>query len=185
MLPPIRRVASLTAVFAMAGLLPATGSAADLYTAAGHDWTSFYVGGHIGGAFGDKDWDRIQGVGGGGGGPQAGVSSYDVDGIISGGQIGYNMHSGSWVFGLEAELSGAGADGSDRPRGNWFETDVNLISTFTGRAGMAVDRVLLFAEGGLAVVNEDHAHNSNFGVVSGSETRLGWTVGGGVEWAFN
>ncbi len=185
MLHSFRRTASFAAMIAMAGLLPATASAADLYTAPAHDWTGFYAGGHIGGAFGDKDWDRIQGVGGGGGGPQPGISSYDVDGIIGGGQIGYNMQSGSWVFGLEAEVSGAGVDGTDRPRANWFETDVNLISTVTGRAGMAVDQLLFFAEGGLAIVNEDHAHNSNFGVVSDNETRLGWTVGGGVEWAFN
>ena len=158
-------------------------SAADLeYTPTAYDWSGFYLGGHIGGAWGDKDWDRVRGYFGSG--PSAGISSYDVDGIIGGGQIGYNIQSGSWVFGLEGELSGSGVDGSDRPSGNWFETDVNLISTLTGRVGIAADRVLFFAEGGLAIVDEDHAHNSGGGIINANETRLGWTIGGGVEWAF-
>jgi len=160
-------------------------SAADLeYTPTAYDWSGFYLGAHIGGAWGDKNWDRIQGAGGGGGGPQDNVSDYDVDGIIGGGQFGYNIQSGSMVYGLEAEFSGAGVDGSDRPTANYFETDVNFLGSVTGRVGFAADRFLIFAEGGLAFIDEDHEHNSNAaGIINGDQTRFGWLIGGGVEWA--
>src|SRR5262249_5718384 len=67
-------------------------------------WTGFYVGGHIGGGWYDQTWCR---VGGGVDGcavrvPGANYADFDPSGFLGGGQIGFNMQSGMFVFGIEA-----------------------------------------------------------------------------------
>src|SRR5262249_49788539 len=68
-----------------------------------YNWTGFYCGGHVGGAWGDKDWVAV------GVGP---LGSHNVDGFIGGGQVGYNYQVGRWVFGVEADFSWADVNGS-------------------------------------------------------------------------
>jgi outer membrane immunogenic protein len=62
------------------------------------------------------------------------------------------------------------------------------LATATGKVGFAADHWLFYAKGGWAWVG-----NSNFTVndlttgqtfSSGSHSNNGWTVGGGIEWAF-
>ena len=48
------------------------------------------------------------------------------------------------------------------------------------RAGIAYDRVLFFVAGGATWADEKITH---FGSSTVSETRSGWTLGGGVDWA--
>ena len=58
-------------------------------------------------------------------------------------------------------------------------------ATLTARAGMAFDRWLVYAKGGAAWARDKYS--TNFYAFPGSEvtdTRLGWTVGAGVEYAF-
>jgi outer membrane immunogenic protein len=60
------------------------------------------------------------------------------------------------------------------------------IASVTGRLGWTWDRVMLYAKGGGAWVGENYsadlpAFNEH---IATSATRPGWTVGGGVEWAF-
>jgi outer membrane immunogenic protein len=50
-----------------------------------------------------------------------------------------------------------------------------------GRLGYAFDRVLPFVTGGLAIGN---IKNTYPGFTTVDETNAGWTVGGGVEFAF-
>ena len=63
---------------------------------------------------------------------------------------------------------------------------MNWVSTLTGRAGLAFDRWLVYGKGGVAWAHEKY--DTNFytfpGTASLSETRIGWTVGAGVEYAF-
>ena len=75
-------------------------------------------------------------------------------------------------------------------------TSTNWLFTFRGRLGWTVTpTALLYATGGLAVAD---VHVSNFyvdqfaavsntvtGASSNNVTKLGWTVGGGIEYALN
>jgi outer membrane immunogenic protein len=67
------------------------------------NWTGFYVGAHVGGGWGDKDWVAV------GVGP---LGSHDIDGFLGGGQIGFNYQVGAWVLGAEVDFSWADLDGS-------------------------------------------------------------------------
>jgi opacity protein-like surface antigen len=54
--------------------------------------------------------------------------------------------------------------------------------------GYAWDRWLIYARGGAAWAGDKYNVSGTFAGTSydlqGSETRSGWTIGGGVEWAF-
>jgi outer membrane immunogenic protein len=181
---------------ALAALAAAPSMAADLQRpvmkappmmAPQFSWTGFYIGPHIGGAWTQKDWSQTGPAGFLANGPNA--ASYNATNFIGGGQIGYNMQFSNWLIGIEGDVSWGGGRtfGSAQTRTpSWTSnTDVNWIATLTGRLGLALDRVLLYVKGGGAWVGEDQSQTFNGPqVASFSETRGGWTVGGGVEYAF-
>lgn len=144
-------------------------------------WTGIYIGGHVGWGWGSKDWTTI---------PAPGVASHDTDGFIGGGQIGFNYQTGQLVLGLEADASWSDMKGTGLCANPAFTcgTDVNWLSTVTGRLGWAAwDRGLLYVKGGVAFADNDfHVRSSLLGVpgASASETKVGWTVGAGLEYAF-
>jgi outer membrane immunogenic protein len=163
-------------------------------------WTGFYIGGHVGYGWGRKEWsdffdpqNPLNGVPG----PDA---DYDVDGFLAGGQIGYNWQSGWTVFGIEADASWADISGSGKNSpalpGNCLQQDggctskIEAFGTITARLGVAVDRALFYAKGGAAWVHEKHTTGSTTDPQlqwSGttSDTRWGWTIGGGIEYALS
>jgi outer membrane immunogenic protein len=106
-------------------------------------------------------------------------SGSNKTGFVGGGQIGYNWQVNQFVFGAEADIQYADlgnkntyADfGLSSKNGNYF-------GTVRGRIGSAFDRALIYATGGLAYGD---VGTRLFG---GSSTRAGWTVGGGLEYAF-
>src|SRR5262245_59032801 len=83
-----------------------------------YNWSGFYIGGHIGGSWGDKDWSIVPGVAGAPLGiflPVAGafdIGSHQTSGFLAGGQIGLNLQAGAGVFGIGGQASGAKCDGS-------------------------------------------------------------------------
>jgi len=181
--------------------------------AAPFSWTGFYIGGHVGGGWGDKKWsDWFDPINGSSTvGPDA---SYHVSGVLGGGQIGYNWQSGWTVFGIEADASAASIKGSGNNDPFVFigpgvvaltgsgcldlngacTTKIEALGTITARLGAAVDRVLFYAKGGAAWEHEKHTVRAfdllapndpltNFTSTT-SETRWGWTAGAGIEYAF-
>jgi outer membrane immunogenic protein len=83
------------------------------------NWTGFYIGGNVGYSWGRSDTDvsYFNPVSGALITPPAGSivsSKFDMNGVIGGGQIGYNWQSGNWVFGIEADFQGSGQDGDER-----------------------------------------------------------------------
>src|SRR5262249_27870110 len=80
-----------------------------------YNWTGFYIGGHVGYGWGDSDVS-IVGLGGPAWNPYFPdpfrPRSFDSNGFIGGGQIGYNFQTGSIVFGAEADISYSNIDGS-------------------------------------------------------------------------
>ncbi len=157
-----------TAAVAMVALA-APASAADLaarpYTKAPayqapvapiYNWTGFYIGGHIGGAFPGED----------------NVLAGSRDGTFMGGvQGGYDMQfAPNWVLGLEANYSFLSTNSNIDNRG---------LGSVTGRLGYTWGPTLLYAKGGYAWA--DTRFSNGFG---GDGGRDGYTVGGGLEYLF-
>lgn len=108
-------------------------------------------------------------------------------GGLVGGQVGYNWQSQNVVFGLEADLDWVGVSKSQIVQAAsslTFTTKLNWLSTVRARVGLAAGQTLLFATGGLAIGGvKDKWRFSSTPVlaVESNETRVGWTVGGGIE----
>jgi outer membrane immunogenic protein len=163
-----------------------------------YNWTGFYAGLNIGGSWGRLDNSLVSTTG-----VVAFTNSDKIDGVIGGGQIGYNWQSNQWVFGLEADFQGSGQKGDGSffipgVGGNLalvipstsitYEDKLNWFGTVRGRVGYAFDRWLPYVTGGWAFghgeINGTRTTGGVSTTFSGSESYSGWTVGGGVEWAF-
>ncbi len=132
-----------------------------------YNWTGFYIGVSGGGAFGTSGWDS--------------TGDFDLSGGLVGGTAGYNWQTGSWVFGLEGDVSWANIKGDTTfacPLG--CETSNSWLGTVRGRVGYAFDRFLPYLTGGLAFGNIE-ARRPFF--AGNDETNFGWTIGGGLEFA--
>jgi outer membrane immunogenic protein len=120
-------------------------------------------------------------------------------GWLGGGQIGYNWQAAGspWVFGLETDFQATGEtdtgtcgaptcvspiDGSGARVKNGYP----YFGTFRGRIGWDPSQWLFYVTGGLAYAETTRAINQ-LGVVSFQEKawRVGWTIGGGIEYAFD
>lgn len=113
------------------------------------------------------------------------------DGFVLGGTIGYNQQFGMFVAGLEADLSyvdlGRTATASIGGLTTTFSQDATYLGTVRGRLGVAFDRVLVYATGGLAYGDQNASTNlaGLGGVWAGGKdsVRFGYTVGAGLEYA--
>ena len=106
------------------------------------------------------------------------TGSFDVNGGVVGGTLGYNWQYGQAVFGLEGDIDWSGIRGSATCGGTNCTVSNDWLGTLRGRLGYSFDRFMPYVTGGLAVgnINTDIA-----GVGSADETKAGWTAGGGVE----
>ena len=142
-------------------------------------WTGFYIGAHIGGAWAEKDI-ALTGV--------AGLGGHTADGVIGGFQFGYNWQANQWVWGFEAQFSWADLKGSHVDQFlSQQNTKIDFLGSASLRFGHAWDRHLAFAKVGVAWVNDDYVDiDTTTGLVFGtaSETRVGWMIGVGWEYAF-
>jgi len=118
------------------------------------------------------------------------------DGVIGGIQAGYNWQAANWVFGLEADIQGSSQRDnrtcmlSCNPLTAFAAYDASLpwFGTARGRVGYSAGSTLFYATGGYAYgkVRTKIAADIGFGPVAAdiSNTRSGWTVGGGIETPF-
>ncbi len=142
---------------------------APVYVAPIYNWTGFYVGINGGGGWGHSDFSA----------PFAGSSN--LSGGLVGGTLGYNWQMNQVVFGLETDLDWSNIRGSSAcGAGFSCETKNNWLGTFRGRIGYAADRFMPYVTGGLAYGG---VKGSVAGIGSSSQTKTGWTLGGGVEFA--
>ena len=145
---------------------------------AAYNWSGLYAGVHIGYTSITGNFLRASGV----------ASSANGDGLLLGGQIGYSWQAtGSpWVYGIEADVSGVGSDDPESTAVNRIVVGTNTIGTVRGRVGYAADRALWYVTGGYAWAdNEVKLIGPAFGgTQTTSKVHSGWTIGGGLEWAF-
>jgi outer membrane immunogenic protein len=176
-----------------------------------YNWTGFYIGGNVGGAWSGTDvtTTNAPGVPGIFGVPAnialvnaLGTGSANSGGKFTGGvQIGYNWQvSPQWLVGVEADinslnqtsaLSGTGVS-TIGPIAVTNSVSTNWLATFRGRLGLTFDRSLIYVTGGAAVTDMSYTQTFNgilvgpataFGTSTVNSTKAGWTVGAGWEQA--
>jgi len=172
-------------------------------------WTGFYVGLNAGGIWAtgnttttlynagfpllQTDW------------PTGTFGNSDT-GFIGGGQVGYNWQWGAMVLGAEADFDGTslshertliGPTFLFNGQNDWFalngSTRLDWLGTVRGRIGFVAtpdNRLMFYGTGGLAYGGGSghlnlYDNTNGWGWFSGnrSDTRAGWTIGGGVEYA--
>jgi outer membrane immunogenic protein len=193
-------LASLSGFPALAADLPARTytKAPAMIVSPVYTWTGFYVGVNAGGVWSNSDieWAGSNAPGTIGTGlATAQTGDLKLSGFTGGGQAGYNYQVSNWVWGIEADINYTGLRGTrlTHPAAPFVNTEFTNVesrwlSTVRGRAGIAIDRWYLYATGGLAVANVSYFDSAGvaFPFTNGSNTtRVGWTAGAGVEWAFN
>jgi outer membrane immunogenic protein len=169
------------AIAADVGPAPAAPAKAPPYIAPLYDWTGFYLGGHAGPGWSSSTIGDPTGAAFAPRGADVNVSG---SGWLAGGLMGYNRQLGAWVFGIEGDLSYTDIRGSTTsPFGPNITTQSNWLGTVTGRLGIAWDRTLLYAKAGAAFGEVDYTVRAPTVVSRGTDTRTGWTVGAGAEYA--
>ena len=184
-----------TTALALTGAASAADLAARPYTKAPayieplFNWTGFYVGGHIGGAWTNEQF--INSFNGGGFGDLIPGEGYRQrgSGIMGGAQIGYNWQANNFVFGMEGTISGLDNKGTVvntafAPADDVFSWRANVLATVVGRAGFAVQNNLFYIKGGYAGVNNRLSVADPLVTATGGQTHWanGWTVGAGWEY---
>jgi outer membrane immunogenic protein len=161
-------------------------------------WTGCYVGGQVGGGWGRKEieHDEI--------GPDPGISSSSahISGGVVGGQIGCDYQfAGAWVIGIAgdavwANIKGTGPEPEESDEGGpgseTFSVTNNFLGSITGRLGYSFwNTGLIYIKGGAAWAHDTYDFSNaselaflTFQSTGLNESRTGWTLGGGVEWAF-
>jgi outer membrane immunogenic protein len=75
-------------------------------------WTGYYVGANVGYSWGRSNSTVTFGDAGSGAALSSAGTDFDLNGVIGGGQFGYNWQRNEWVFGLEADIQGSAQRGS-------------------------------------------------------------------------
>jgi outer membrane immunogenic protein len=169
----------------------------------GYDWTGGYIGVNVGYSFGrSADTSSLSGLA-----PAplfTDTLSSHMDGVVGGGQIGYNFQMQNWLWGVETDFQGSGQKSNHvytcpvgictagvGPFGLFpgpavpvtMSQELDWFGTLRGRVGVVVvPRVLLYATGGLAYGQVD-SHSTLLGASTATNTNVGWTAGGGIEGA--
>jgi outer membrane immunogenic protein len=161
-----------------------------------------------------------------------GADSDRMKGVLGGLQIGYNWQTGRYVFGIETDFDATGQRGSQTfngangaitlvppgfgplaaaPMAAAYTEKLSWLGTLRGRVGIASDRTLFYATGGIAY---GEVKSTGSATISGANTntpffvstgctatfpafgtcplsnwsnsadKTGWTLGGGIEQAF-
>lgn len=209
----MKKMFLLSSAFASVMMLTSAAKAADMVAPVADDWTGFYVGvqggyawSHLNGDVSIPDSSNINN--------EARGLAEDVlsDGIdassfLGGATVGANYQVNSWVIGVEGDLSFLGldeersdsaVDGKKATGTDHLEGDV--FATMRLRAGWVAGNTLLYVTGGMAYTDAEVSRTLDWSFSDGcppaggglqrchsgsEEFGMGWTVGGGVEHAFN
>jgi outer membrane immunogenic protein len=140
-------------------------------------WTGFYAGLNVGLGIANTNLAALAPVPG-----YPGSGS----GLVAGAQIGYNYQINNFVIGAEADIGYFGVSRRQTILGIDTSWRTTWDASIRGRAGVAVDRALFYVTGGVAFADFSLRQVGGVGVVidaRASQTRVGWTVGAGIEYA--
>jgi outer membrane immunogenic protein len=174
-------------------------------------WTGFYIGGNAGGLWNTGN-TQINAFFPASGlifsNSLPGRLNTSESGFIGGGQVGYNWQTGAFVLGAEADFQGTSLSRNISVVGPSFvnpftgnPTDnftanahqsLDWLGTVRGRVGFVAtpdNRLMIYGTGGFAYGGGSfHANFCDFNANfcwggSSNPTRVGWTIGGGLEYA--
>jgi outer membrane immunogenic protein len=157
-------------------------------TAPSFNWSGCYIGVNAGGLWGESTFRD----------EPLGINGFSVhgnrDGFLGGGQIGCDYQAPSnWLIGIQGDFSWSNTHERDTisPPPFFLETVDSKIDWFasaTARLGYASGPWLVYGKGGAAWLrNKLHDFGGAFILgfdFSGHATVSGWTLGGGLEYAF-
>src|SRR3989442_5779846 len=137
-----------------------------------YNWTGFYIGGHVGGAFAGSN----------------SLQSSDAR-FLGGVQGGFDYQfAPNWVVGAEAQYSWLTGGTNNRtllPGGTLVTSNTNQLGFVTGRLGYTWGPALLYAKGGYAWRDGNNLGVSVAGVPAALPTngnqKDGYTVGGSLD----
>jgi outer membrane immunogenic protein len=159
------------------------------------NWAGFYVGGHVGYGWSKFQGDMFNTDPTDGSVPLTG--NVNADGIALGGHAGYNWQTGSWVYGLEGDATvtpgwqksvcafKAPPFGAGSCTRFVVSSQLEWLASVRGRLGMAFDRTLVYATGGVAFAKASHRAYRTETFIDFTRVSTGAVVGGGVEWKYN
>ncbi len=201
---PLTIMGSLSAQFAGSPILANANAAAP---APAFTWTGVYLGGQIGYGWGDNNGNVSYATPGG----LSGVNPLngDASGVIGGAHAGYDLQLSNWVVGLEGSVDGTtvqktttiGFVDAAVNLGGYFPYSGSVSSrvqspiqgSIRGRVGYAFDRLLIYGTGGAAfggfatglILGAVDLTGSYYAIGGHPGTRVGWTAGGGLEYAID
>jgi outer membrane immunogenic protein len=181
LLAPVALVALGATVPALAADLPARPyTKAPAYVAPLYNWTGFYVGGHIGGAFtSDNNFGGLT------------TGNNDNGRFLGGLQFGGDYQfAPNWVIGGEFQYSwlGSNNNGIIFPGGFLYTNNQRALGSVTGRIGYTWGPALLYVKGGYAFADDSESLFNGGGTPLAfaltGDRRNGFTVGAGFEYLF-
>ncbi len=148
-----------------------------------YNWTGFYVGAQVGYKWGsDRTTEFVTATGLASGFDRG----FSPKGVIGGLHAGYNQQFGAMVVGVEADIEASGYRGgytNVAPTGTRFRSDWQ--GSVRARLGVTpVDRMLVYVTGGVAFAQIRHSYFNGAISEGFTQTRTGYTIGAGVEYAF-
>jgi outer membrane immunogenic protein len=172
-----------------------------------YNWTGFYIGADVGGAWttGDAFTSFTEPAGGG-----VGIGAFNQgrglssSSFIGGVYAGYNWQAANWVLGVEADISGLVNSNTSATAPNLtfpgglplaggfnFSRGQDWLSTVRGRIGYLISPTTLLYVAGGAAFGENH-YAATYTEAGGGvwqtnfrKTQVGYTVGGGAEFMFS
>jgi len=183
--------ASALATAASAADLPVSAAPAyapPVYRPVIYDWTGIYGGINVGGGVLNDVVTNTTTTALLNAGTQTKLSPFAV---VGGAQAGFNIEFAPFVIGAEgtfdwSDISGTQVTPSLQPTVSENSTSTpKWYATATAKAGFAANDFLFYAKGGAAWMNVHYIQNVAAGIVQSTQsitdTRSGFTVGGGVE----
>jgi outer membrane immunogenic protein len=138
------------------------------------NWSGIYLGINGGYGWGRSNWT--------GAATDITTGDFDLSGAMAGGTLGFNLQAGGFVLGVEADMDWSDIKGSTAVNCTPLcETANTWLGTVRGRLGVGLDRFLPYLTGGIAF---GRVTTTVIGAGNASNTNLGWTAGGGLEYAF-
>ncbi|MCF7645883.1 porin family protein [Bacillus subtilis] len=140
-------------------------------------WTGGYVGLNAGYAGGKNKYNEYG----------TNFSAKDnSNGFLGGIQAGYNWQFDQMIVGLETDIQGAGLKSDVEVGGVGAEAKINWFGTTRARLGYTpVDRFMVYATGGVAYGKIKASAFDGVNSFSQSDTKVGYTVGAGAEYALS